>query len=136
MISDKKTRKLFAIGVISIVLLCLTLVVPAQRVDQTPMPSVASSASTARTMPQVRTPLPFGEGEVMKFEVKFSRFPIFASVGEMTFRITEEKGKPEKSPKAASEKTVVEKTETSQPGKTDESSRKIKPEEVDRVRIH
>src|SRR5882724_8865924 len=91
----------------------LSIGVLAQRIDQAVMPgtaapSSASSTTAARTMPEVKQPLPFGDGEVMKFEVKFSRFPIYASVGEMTFTVTEEKGKPEESKKTASETLAVE----------------------------
>src|SRR5882724_10755657 len=83
----------------------LSIGVLAQRIDQSVMPATASPSSTtaARTMPEVKQPLPFGEGEVMKFEVKFSRFPIYASVGEMTFTVSEEKGKSEESKKTIAE---------------------------------
>src|SRR5881394_1833426 len=106
--SDKRFHGFFAIIISLIVLSALAIGVPAQRVDQSPVPSVASSsAPTARTMPEVKQPLPFGEGEVMKFEVKFSRFPIYASVGEMTFTVSEEKGKPQESKKAAAEAVTI-----------------------------
>jgi hypothetical protein len=90
---DKRFK---AFLVITILLVGLSIGALAQRVDQGPIPAVASSPSTTRTLPEVKQPLPFGEGEVMKFEVKFARFPVYASVGEMTFTVTEEKGKGEK----------------------------------------
>jgi hypothetical protein len=119
----------------------LSIGVLAQRIDQTVMPattspSSASSTTATRTMPEVKQPLPFGEGEVMKFEVKFSRFPIYASVGEMTFTVSEEKGKIEKSVKTATEAAIIDSAAAAQPDKKDELSIKEKGEQVDKVRIH
>jgi|GEM_PF-1215599 len=132
--SDKRFHGFFAIIISIIILSALAIGVPAQRVDQSPVPSVASSsAPTARKMPEVKQPLPFGEGEVMKFEVKFARFPIYASVGEMTFTITEEKGPVENTGKANPESVKVEKPATDQPTKTDQQNT---TKDVEKIRIH
>ena len=135
---DKRFNGFFAIIVPLIILSALVIGVSAQLADQTPMPSVASSsAPSARTMPEVKQPLPFGEGEVMKFEVKFSRFPIYASVGEMTFTVTEEKGPIDKPGKAVPEINKVDKSASDQPDKPDkDKSIRDKTEAVEKVRIH
>src|SRR5258708_39660315 len=100
----KGFTKFLAVTVIAASILAVTVL--ARRGDQSPIPSVASTPTnaTTRSMPEIKQPLPFGAGEVMKFEVKISRFPIYASVGEMTFTVSEEKAAPVKPAKDASEK--------------------------------
>ncbi|HZS48725.1 MAG TPA: DUF3108 domain-containing protein [Blastocatellia bacterium] len=69
-------------------LVSVAVIAVAQRQDQ-------AVVSDVRPLPEVKQPLPFGDGETMKFDVKFARFPVFASVGEMTFNVSEEKPKPD-----------------------------------------
>ena len=40
----------------------------------------------------IRHPLPFKFGERLKFDVKYSRFPIYANVGEVTFAVSQPAG--------------------------------------------
>jgi hypothetical protein len=60
-------------------------------------PAHARESDTAPAKPpkksfNVRHPLPFKFGETLKFDVKFSRFPISANVGELTFTVGKLKG--------------------------------------------
>ncbi len=52
---------------------------------------VASSKPKVRSF-NVRHPLPFKFGETLKYDVKFSRFPISANVGEIVFSVLKPQG--------------------------------------------
>src|SRR5207244_3957660 len=136
---EKKLTGFSAIAVTLFVTLILAVGGIAESINQTALPPAQPAAvgTAARNVPEIKQPLPFGQGEVMKFEVKLSRFPIFASVGEMTFTVFEEKIGPEKPGKANPEKVTVDKPVTGQSKITDETKTKTeKPEQVDSIRIH
>jgi hypothetical protein len=59
--------------------------------------AVASDNDVAAPKPKarsfnVRHPLPFRFGETLEYDVKFSRFPISANVGELTFSVLKPQG--------------------------------------------
>jgi hypothetical protein len=52
-----------------------------------------SDAAPARERGRkLRHPLPFKFGERLKYDIKFSRFPVYANVGELTFAVSEPAG--------------------------------------------
>jgi hypothetical protein len=54
-----------------------------------PAAAVREPAPAAAVPFAIRHPLPFKFGERLTFDVKFSRFPIHANVGQLTFRVAE-----------------------------------------------
>lgn len=69
-------------------------------VSSQPVAGASEGSDTTTKSPKVRSfavrhPLPFRYGERLVYDVKFSRFPISANIGELTFTVSEATGSAE-----------------------------------------
>ena len=77
-------RRIRAVAALALLLAVSAPALGSDRDKVAPAPAVAKVRPFA-----VRHPLPFKFGERLVFDVKFSRFPVSANVGELTFTVSE-----------------------------------------------